>query len=141
VIVTLQKRKVSPKKPLERKKTRTNNPHLEATLTEDDINLVHRGMEDASKDMFQKYGERQEDLYGRIERELKEVQQVFLLVRAVPTASSAPSSSQPAELGDKPAQLTRLADATEARFQRVQEEKEKAIEALKKEKDKVLAQL
>jgi hypothetical protein len=63
------------------------------------------------------------------------------LVRAIPTASSAPSSSQTVELGDELAQLRRLADAIEARFQRSQEEKEKAIEALKKEKDEVLAQL
>jgi hypothetical protein len=83
-------------------------------------------MEDASEDMLQRYGEKQEELYGRIERELKEVQQVVHLVCAVPTASSAPSSSQTAELGDEPTQLRRLADATEARFQRAQEEKEKA---------------
>jgi hypothetical protein len=44
-------------------------------------------------------------------------------------------------LGDEPAQLRRLADATESRLQRAQEEKEKATEALKNEKYEVLAQL
>jgi hypothetical protein len=44
-------------------------------------------------------------------------------------------------LADEPTQLRRITDVTEARFQRVQEEKEKATEALKKEKDKVLIQL
>jgi hypothetical protein len=72
----------------------TNKPQLEATLTEDDISLVRGTMEDTSEDMLQKYGEGQEELYGRIERGLKEVQQVVHLVRAVPTAPYAPSSSQ-----------------------------------------------
>jgi hypothetical protein len=91
--VTPQKRKVSPKKPSARKKTHTNKPQLEATLTDDDISLVHGAMEDTSEDMLQRYEEKKVELYGRIERELKEVQQVVHLVRAVPTASSAPSSS------------------------------------------------
>ena len=30
----------------------TNKPHLEATLTDDDISLVHEAMEDASEDML-----------------------------------------------------------------------------------------
>jgi hypothetical protein len=30
-------------------------------------------MEDASEDILQRYGEKKEDLYGRIEKELKEV--------------------------------------------------------------------
>jgi hypothetical protein len=51
-------------------------------------------MEDASKDMFQRYEEKQVELYENIERELKEVQQVVHLVRAVPTA---PSLSQTTE--------------------------------------------
>jgi hypothetical protein len=47
--VTPQKRKVSPKKPSTRKKTCANKPQLEATLMDDDISLVHRAMEDASR--------------------------------------------------------------------------------------------
>jgi hypothetical protein len=50
--VTPQKRKVSPKKPSTRKKTHANKPQLEATLTEDDISLVHEAMEDAYEDML-----------------------------------------------------------------------------------------
>jgi hypothetical protein len=82
------KRKVSPKKPSSRKKTHTNKPQLEAMLTKDDISLVCRAIEDASEDILQRYGETQEELYGRIERELKEVNQVVFLARAVPTAPS-----------------------------------------------------
>jgi hypothetical protein len=40
-------------------------------LTEDDISLVHGAMEDASKDILQRYGEKKEDLYGRIKKKLK----------------------------------------------------------------------
>jgi hypothetical protein len=50
--MTLQKRKVSPNKPLARKKTCANKPQLEATLTDDDIILVCEAMEDASEDIF-----------------------------------------------------------------------------------------
>jgi chromosome segregation ATPase len=135
---TPKKRKVSPQKPSARKKTHASKPQLEATLTEDDISLVRGAMEDASEDILQRYGVKQEELYGRVEKELKEIQQAIQFVRAVPTA---PSSSETAELGDEPTQLRRLADATEARLQKVQEEKEKATEALKKEKEEVLEKL
>jgi hypothetical protein len=74
---TPKKRKVSPQKPSARKKTRTSKPQLEATLTEDDISLVHRVMEDASEDLLQRYGAKQDELYGRIEKELSEVQEAI----------------------------------------------------------------
>jgi hypothetical protein len=57
---------------------------------EDDISLVHEAMEDACEDILQRYGEKQEELYGRVEKELKEIQQAIWLIRAVPIA---PSSS------------------------------------------------
>jgi hypothetical protein len=44
------------------------------------------------------------------------------------------------EIRDEPVQLRILADATEDRLRRVQEEKEKATEALKKEKKESLEQ-
>jgi hypothetical protein len=86
--ITPQKRKVSEKKPSTRKKTHTNNPQLEATLTVDDISLVHGSMEDIYEDILQRYGEKQEEIYGRIKKDLKEVHQATHLVRAVPTAPS-----------------------------------------------------
>jgi polyhydroxyalkanoate synthesis regulator phasin len=73
-------------------------------------------MEDASKDMLQRYKDKQVELYERIERELKEVQQDVCLVCAVPTT---PSSSQTLDLGDELAQLRRLVDATEARSREI----------------------
>jgi hypothetical protein len=69
-----------------------------------------------------------EELYERVMKELKEIQQAIQLIYAVPIA---PSSSQDVELGDEPAQLRRLIDAIEARHQKFQEEKEKATKALK----------
>jgi CHASE3 domain sensor protein len=47
---------------------------MEATLMDDDISLVRRAMEDASEDLLQRYGAKQEELYVRVERELKEIQ-------------------------------------------------------------------
>jgi hypothetical protein len=55
---------------------------------------------------------KQEYLYGRVDKELKEVQQAIHLVCAIPT------TSQIAELGDEPTQLRRLTDATEAQLQK-----------------------
>jgi len=107
-------------------------------LTKDDITLVHRAMEDASEDILQRYGVKQEELYGRIEKDLKEIQQAICLVRAVPTV---PSSPQITELGYELAQLRRLAYETQAWLKKIQEEKEKATEALKQEKDEALEQL
>jgi hypothetical protein len=81
---------------------------------EEDISFFRRAMEDASEDILQRYGVKKKDLYGRIEKELMEVQQAIRLVRAVPTAPSSPHII--AELDDEPAQLRRLANATEARL-------------------------
>jgi hypothetical protein len=48
---------------------------MEATLTEDDINLVHGAMENASKDLLHRYGVKKEELYEIFEKELKEIEQ------------------------------------------------------------------
>jgi hypothetical protein len=50
-------------------------------------------MEDAFEDMLQRYGEKQEELYESIDRELKEVKKVVHLVCTIPTVPSAPYSS------------------------------------------------
>jgi hypothetical protein len=47
---------------------------MEATLTKDDINLVHGEMEDGFEDLLQRYGVKKEELYVRVEKELKEIQ-------------------------------------------------------------------
>jgi hypothetical protein len=137
-VETSKKRKVSPQKPSARKKTRANKPQSKNVLTVDDIDLIITVVEDASEDILQKHGANKESMYDRIEKELRDIQQAIHSSHAVPTV---PSSAESVELGDEPTQLRRLADATEARLCRVQEEKEQATETLKKEKEEVLEQL
>jgi hypothetical protein len=117
-VETSKKRKVYPQKPSKRKKNRANKPQSKNVLTVDDVDLIIATMEYASQYIFQRHGVKQETLYARIEKELKEIHQAIHLSHAVPTA---PSSSKSVELGDDPTQLRRLADATEARLRRVLE--------------------
>jgi hypothetical protein len=79
-----------------------NKPQSKNVLTEDDVGLIIAVMEDASEDILQRHGVKQETLYERIEKELKEIQQAIHSSRAV---STVPSSSKIAELGDEPTQL------------------------------------
>jgi hypothetical protein len=51
-----------------------------------------------------------------------------------------PLPSGEPELGDEPAQLHRLADATEARLRRAQEETEQATQALKQVQEVLIEQ-
>jgi hypothetical protein len=102
------------------------------------IGLVHGAMEDVSKDILQRYGANKEKLYEKFEKELKEIQEAICSVCEI---STMPSSLETVELGEEPAQLQILADVTEAWIQKVKEEKEKATESMKKEKDEVLEQL
>jgi hypothetical protein len=76
-------------------------------------------------------------MYERIEAELKGVQHALYSSCAVFVALL---SSGGIEVRDEPAQLHRLADATEAHLRRVQEEKEKATKALKQAKEEALEQ-
>jgi hypothetical protein len=54
--------------------------------------------------------------------------------------STTPPPSEEIEIGDEPAQLRRLAYATEACLHHVQEEKEQTIEALKQVQEEVIEQ-
>jgi 5'-3' exonuclease len=86
---------------------------MEAVLTEDDIDLVRGAMEDASKDLLQKYGAKQEELYERFEKELKEIQKAIQF--SLHSTHCTFFLSQIVKLGDEPSQLRRLADAIEDR--------------------------
>jgi hypothetical protein len=121
-VETSKKRKVSPQKPSARKKSRANKPQSQNVLTVDDIQLIITAVEDASEDILQRHEAKQETLYDRIEKELKDIHQAIQSSHAV---STAPSSTENVELGDEPTQLRRLADATETQLHRVQEEKER----------------
>jgi hypothetical protein len=58
---------------LARKKTYTSRPKMKATLTKDDVDVVITTMEDALEDILQRYGEKKEMVYERIEKEIKEI--------------------------------------------------------------------
>jgi len=111
---------------------------MNATLIVDNVDLIIAIVEDDSEDILLHYEANKETLYKRIEKELQEIQQAIHSSCVVPTM---PSSSMITELGDEPTQLQRLVDATEARIHWVHEVKEKATEALKKEKEEVLEKL
>jgi hypothetical protein len=70
-------------------------------------------------------------MFDRIEAEHKGVQQTLYLICAVSTVLF---SAGDIEVGDEPSQLCILADSTEDHLRRVKKEKDKAIEALNKEK-------
>jgi hypothetical protein len=108
---TSKKRKVSPQKPLEINKTCASNRNMKSTLTEDDVDLIIAVVEDALEYILQRYGQKHETLYERIEKEMTKIQQDIHSSCVVPTT---PSSSKIAELGHDPAQLQRLKEAIEA---------------------------
>jgi hypothetical protein len=68
-------------------------------LTVDDVDLIIAVVEDASEDILQRHEVKQEKLYERIEKELKDIQQAIHSSHTIPTA---PSSAEIAELGDEP---------------------------------------
>jgi hypothetical protein len=82
-------------------------------LTVDGIDLTITAIEDASEDILQKHVAKQDSMYNRIEKELRDIQQAIHSSHAVPTT---PSSVENVELGDEPTQLQRLADVTEVQI-------------------------
>jgi hypothetical protein len=71
-------------------------------LKVDDVHLIIAAIEDASEDILQRHESKQETLYDRIEKELKNIQQSIHLSYVVPTT---PSSTKIIELGYDPTQL------------------------------------
>jgi hypothetical protein len=84
---------------------------MQNTLTHDDFDFIIASLNDASLEITEKQGAKQEEMYDRIEVKLQGVQQSLQFSRSV---STAPLPSGEQELGDEPSQLRRLADATEA---------------------------
>ena len=116
----LKKRKVSPIKPTSQKKSRATLTKMQTVLTIDGFDFIIVTVVDASQDILQKHEAKQEEMYNRIEVELKGVQQAIQSSRAV---SIAPLPSEELELVYEPTQLHRLADATEAHLHQAQAEK------------------
>ena len=89
---------------------------MQTVLTSDDFDFLIAAMQDASLDIAEKQEAKQEDMYDRIETELRGVQQALQSSHTVSTVLGEP------ELGDEPAQLHHLADTVEALLQRAHEE-------------------
>jgi hypothetical protein len=65
-----KKRKVSPKKPTSRKKSRASKTTMRTMLMVDDFDFIIAVVADASQDILQKHEAKQEEMYDRIEVEL-----------------------------------------------------------------------
>jgi hypothetical protein len=104
----LKKRKGSPSKPSSRKKAKATMRKMQTVLTSDDFDFLIAALQDASMEIAEKQEAKQEEMYDRIETELRGVQQALQSSRAVSTMPGEP------DLGDEPAQLHRLADTVEA---------------------------
>jgi hypothetical protein len=130
-----KKRKVSPMKPTSWKKSRASKTKLQTVLTLDDFDFIIAVVSDTSLDILQNNEAKQEAMYDKIETEMRGVQQALHSSRAV---STAPPPLKEPKLGDEPAQLHRITDATEAHLRRTQEEKEQSTVALKQAREEVI---
>jgi hypothetical protein len=108
-------------KPTSRKKSKASKTKLQIVLTLDDFDFIITTISDALEDLLQRNEAKKETMYEKIEAELRRVQHALHSSRAVFTA---PPPSEETKLGDEPTQLHKLADATEARLRRAQEETE-----------------
>jgi hypothetical protein len=90
-------------------------------LTVDEFKFIIAAILDASQDILQKHESKQEEMYDKIEVELRGVQHTLQSSHQV---STEPLQSEELELGDDPAQLHIIYDMTEAHLRRAQEEKE-----------------
>jgi hypothetical protein len=82
----------------------------------DYIDFIITVVSDASEDILKRTEEKQETMYERIEVELRGVQQTLHSSHAV---STMPPPSDETYLGDEPAQLHQINDATKARLLRM----------------------
>jgi hypothetical protein len=66
----LKKRKVSPLKPSSWKKSKATMTKMQTVLTSDDFDFIIAALNDASLEIAEKQGAKQEEMYDRIEVEL-----------------------------------------------------------------------
>jgi hypothetical protein len=84
---------------------------MQNVLTSDGFEFLIASLQDASLEISEKQEEKKEEIYDRIETELRGVQEALQSICAVSIAPGEP------ELGDEPAQLHRLADTVKAHLQ------------------------
>jgi hypothetical protein len=66
----LKKRKVSPLKPSSRKKSKSTMTKMQTILTSDDFDFIIATLNNASLEIAEKQGAKQEEMYDRIEVEI-----------------------------------------------------------------------
>jgi hypothetical protein len=66
----LKKRKVSPLKPSSQKKSKATMTKMQTVLTSDDFDFIIAALNDASLEIAEKQGAKQEEMYDRIEIKL-----------------------------------------------------------------------
>jgi hypothetical protein len=106
-------------------------------LTVDDFDFIIAIVANASQDILQKHESKKEEMYDRIEVELRGVKHALQSSRAV---STSPFPSEELELGDELAQLCRLDDVTEPHLHQAQAEKDQATVALKQSQEEMVEQ-
>jgi hypothetical protein len=80
-----KKRKVSPPKPLSRKRAKATKAKLEIVLTPDDFDFIIAALNDTSLEIAEKKEAKQEEVFSRIRDKLQGVQQAIQSSRAVST--------------------------------------------------------
>jgi hypothetical protein len=65
-----KKRKVSPPKPSSRKKSKASMTNMQTVLTSNDFDFIIVAMNNASLEIAEKQGAKQEEMYDRIEVEI-----------------------------------------------------------------------
>jgi hypothetical protein len=73
----LKKRKCFPLKPSSRKKSKATMTKMQTILTSNEFNFLVAALDDASLEIEEKQGEKKEEMYDRIETELRGVQQAL----------------------------------------------------------------
>jgi hypothetical protein len=91
----LNKRKVSPMKPTSQKKSKATLTKMQTVLTVDDFDFIIATVADASHDILHKKEAKHEEMYDRIEFELRGVQQAL---QSNHTVSTVPPPSEEREL-------------------------------------------
>jgi hypothetical protein len=102
---------------------------MQTALTLDDFDFIITIVADASQDILHKHESKKEEMYDRIEVELRGVQQALQSNHIV---STVPPLSEALELEDEISQLRIIADATKAHLHHAHEETKQATKALNK---------
>jgi hypothetical protein len=103
----------------------------------DDFDFIIATINDASKEIIEKWEGKQEQMYSQIEIALQGVQQALQSIRAI---STTPFPEGTTEVGYESVHLCNIVDIVEVRLRHAQEEKAQATQALKKSQEEIIEQ-